>query len=80
MKKRRRQSHPPREPNLPSKKKMIKESDLYYSQIVAPIQRELRRAQQFRNLDVIDELWNKREQALRQYQLLVKRACYIKRP
>ncbi|MGF7089579.1 hypothetical protein JOD24_003464 [Kroppenstedtia sanguinis] len=65
------------EPKAFRKKKKIKEADLFYSQEVAPLQRELRRAQQARHLEAVDDLWKRLQESLRQHRLLVKRARFV---
>ncbi|GGE29722.1 hypothetical protein GCM10011571_34880 [Marinithermofilum abyssi] len=64
----------------PARKKMIKESDWYYSREVAPLQRILRRAQHAGHGSVVDEVWPKLKEALWQHRRLIDRAHYIKRP
>ncbi|PTX64534.1 hypothetical protein C8P63_10227 [Melghirimyces profundicolus] len=79
-KKKRRRSNRPKEPKIPPKRKMIKESDLYYSRVVAPLRRDLRRARRTGRLDLVDDLWKQVENALRQHRILLKRARFVVRP
>ncbi|MFD1426343.1 hypothetical protein ACFQ4Y_05255 [Kroppenstedtia sanguinis] len=44
---------------------------------MAPLQRELRRAQQARHLEAVDDLWKRLQESLRQHRLLVKRARFV---
>ncbi|EGK13532.1 hypothetical protein ACFQ49_05190 [Kroppenstedtia eburnea] len=79
-KKRHRGNRPTGELRTPRKKKKIKEADLFYSREVAPLRRELRRAQQARHLEAVDDLWKRLQESLKQHRLLVKRARFVARP
>ncbi|GGA33942.1 hypothetical protein GCM10007416_03340 [Kroppenstedtia guangzhouensis] len=79
-KKRHRGSQHTIAPKTPRKKKKIKEADLFYSREVAPLRRELRRAQQSRHLEAVDNLWKRLQESLKQHRLLVKRARFVTRP
>lgn len=62
------------------KKKKIKESDLYERREVAPLRRQLRRAQQAGHLQVIDEVWEDLQDARKQHRRLIDRGTFVERP
>ncbi|SDX43179.1 hypothetical protein SAMN05444487_11762 [Marininema mesophilum] len=64
----------------PIRKKRIKEADLYYSQTIAPLRRHLKSAQLAGNSEVIDEIWEPLQKALKHHRLLIDRAHYVERP
>ncbi|MCS1351318.1 hypothetical protein [Mechercharimyces sp. CAU 1602] len=62
------------------KKKMIKESDWYFSNHVAPLKKELRRAQEAGHYEAIPSQWMLLQEHLRKHRRLVREANFIQRP
>jgi hypothetical protein len=64
----------------PSRVKMIRESDWYESRVVAPLRRQLRRAQLRGNHSFIDDIWGELEEAQKQHRILRDRNTFRERP
>ncbi|MFC4077147.1 hypothetical protein [Salinithrix halophila] len=79
-KKKGRTNNKERQAQRPIRRKRIKESDLFYSQVVAPLRKELKRAQLSGNHSVIDQVWGKLKETLKHHRILIARATYIDRP
>ncbi|SFS46568.1 hypothetical protein [Marininema halotolerans] len=80
VKKRSRNKQNQPQMQTPLRKKWIKEADLYYSQTIAPLRRQLKSAQLSRNLESIDTYWNQLQAALKHHRILIPRANYVERP
>ncbi|PTM59021.1 hypothetical protein C8J48_1621 [Desmospora activa DSM 45169] len=53
---------------------------MYESRVVAPLRRQLRRAQEAGHLQAIDEIWGELQDAQKQHRMLIDRGTFVERP